>query len=454
MTLASEASIAAKIERMDARVRRGHPALRRRGIDQTRLAITSAPDGDEAFSFLALGDSGSGRCGPGSPQRQVAELLQAQRDGVGFVLHTGDVVYLVGSSEQYPRNFIQPYREWLVGGDDWRSLRFDRLTFRLPFLPVPGNHDYYDLSVPLLLLAGISSPVRRLLPRIDFDVGLHGSRVGEAYARAFLDGLAALPEERLGDHLDRHYSATHDGHRCLDYRPGQFTRLPNRYYTFRWAGVDVFALDSNTFDQPPPRAREDSGEDSPDGAQLTWLRESLVASWLNPRVRGRILVLHHPPYATEASKWQEPQTLAVRRHLRAVLDQVAARVGPATARRPLLNLVLTGHAHCLELLRSGSTGHGDSHIPWLICGGGGYSLRRQRAEGNTLLEGPPGEERVVAHSELFVGRSGHGSKLRRRFSALRVDVAAGSPLRLTLTPLLAEQVSGRWRSGPMEPITL
>ncbi len=67
---------------------------------------------------------------------------------------------------------------------------------------------------------------------------------------------------------------------------------------------------------------------------------------------------------------------------------------------------------------------------------------------------PPGEERVVAHSELFVGRSGHGSKLRRRFSALRVDVAAGSPLRLTLTPLLAEQVSGRWRSGPMEPITL
>ena len=85
MTLASEASIAAKIERMDARVRRGHPALRRRGIDQTRLAIASAPDGDEAFSFLALGDSGSGRYGPGSPQRQVAELLQAQRDGVGFV---------------------------------------------------------------------------------------------------------------------------------------------------------------------------------------------------------------------------------------------------------------------------------------------------------------------------------------------------------------------------------
>jgi len=58
-----------------------------------------------------------------------------------FLLHTGDVVYQVGSSEQYPDNFIRPYREWLVGGKDWRRLRYDRLVFRVPFLPVLGNHD-------------------------------------------------------------------------------------------------------------------------------------------------------------------------------------------------------------------------------------------------------------------------------------------------------------------------
>lgn len=451
MTLASEASISAKISRMDQRVRRGHPALVGRGIDQTRLVIEGAPESSAAFSFLALGDTGSARYGVNSPQRKVAELLFAHQGDAGFVLHTGDVVYLVGSSEQYPRNFIRPYREWLVGGDDWRRLRFDRLTFRLPFLPVPGNHDYYDLSGALILLAGLSNPVRRLWPSLVFDVGSHGSRVGEAYARAFLDGLGFLPEERLAGHLDQHYDAVLDGRRCLAYRPGRFTRLPNRYYTFRWAGVDVFCLDSNTLNQDAP---ELEGPDGGDSRQRLWLRQALVASWRNPGVRGRILVLHHPPYASEASKWREPQALAVRRQLRGVLDQVAAEVGDPTPQRPLLDLVLTGHAHCLELMRSGATGHGDSHIPWLICGGGGYSLRRQRSLGPTLLEEPPGEARSVAHSELFVGRSGHGPGLRRRFSALRVDVAAGAPLRLTLRPLVTEKVSGHWRNEQLAPISL
>ncbi len=166
------------------------------------------------------------------------------------------------------------------------------------------------------------------------------------------------------------------------------------------------------FEHPQPgRALSLEGAGSGDPSQRNWLREALVASWRNPRVRGRILVLHHPPYASETSKWREPQTLAVRRQLRGVLDQVAAEVGDPTPQRPLLNLVLTGHAHCLELMRSGATGHGDSHIPWLICGGSGYSLRRQRPQGGTLLEGPPGQERTVAHSELFVGRTGHGGDL-------------------------------------------
>lgn len=466
MTLASEASISSKIERMDRRIRRGHGELLSRGIDQTRLVIEGSPAAADAFSFLVLGDSGSSRYDAASPQRQVAELLFDHQQDVGFVLHTGDLVYLVGSSEQYPRNFIRPYREWLVGGEHWRRLRFDAMTFRLPFLPVPGNHDYYDLSRPLVLLAGLSNPVRRLWPSLVFDVGSHGSHVGEAYARAFLDGLALLPEEELAGHLDRHYRAELDGRRCLAYRPGQFTRLPNRYYHFRWAGVDVFALDSNTLHQDGAAGEGaggggaggggsgPEGDGDGDARQKEWLLKGLVASWRNPDVRGRILVLHHPPYASEVTKWREAQTLAVRRQLREVLDQVAAEVGAPTPQRPLLNLVLTGHAHCLELMRSGDTGHGDSHIPWLICGGGGYSLRRQRPQGGTLLEGPAGQERPVAHSELFVGRSGHGAKLRRRFTALRVDAAAGSPLKLTLRPLVSEKVSGHWRKEQLAPIRL
>jgi hypothetical protein len=45
--------------------------------------------------------------------------------------------------------------------------------------------------------------------------------------------------------------ATPDG-QPLPYRPGEETRLPNRYYRFRYGSVDFFALDSNTLDPPPP----------------------------------------------------------------------------------------------------------------------------------------------------------------------------------------------------------
>ncbi|MCT0225357.1 metallophosphoesterase [Synechococcus sp. CS-1328] len=499
MNLASEADIATKVDRMAERVRWGHPEIARRGIDPCRLAIEGDPGGAEAFSFLVLGDSGTGLHRRDTPQRRVAELLLAHGTGARFLLHTGDVVYQVGSSEQYPDNFICPYREWIVDGEDWRRLRYDRLVFRVPFLPVLGNHDYYDLPLPLGLLAGLTAPPRRLLRSwMDLDVGWHGSFVGQAWARAFLDVLDAVPETSLGEHLARTRTATVDGARCLLYRPGQFTRLPHRYYSFRWAGVDVFALDSNTFNQPLP-AGDDDGELSErrqrldaeraslllslgplggdedarddratkaeqldeqirdidkqlsggpravDEAQLDWFADALIASWRNPAVRGRLLVLHHPPYVTETSKWDQGQTLAVRVQLRRVLDRVAASLGDLPAGRPLLNLAFSGHAHCLELLSTGDTGHGDAHIPWAICGGSGYSLRRQRPEGPELLEGPPGSERVVARSRLFLGRCGRGSSLRRSYSALRVDVAAGIPLKLTLTPLVAEKAEGKWR---------
>lgn len=506
MNLATEADVATKIRRMAERVRWGHPALARHGIDPCRLAIAGDPGTPEAFSFLVLGDSGTGLHRRDTPQRRVAEQLLAHGADARFLLHTGDVVYPVGSSEQYPDNFIRPYREWIVGGDDWRRLRYDRLVFRVPFLPVLGNHDYYDLPLPLGLLAGLTAPARRLLRSwVQLDVGWHGSFVGQAWARAFLDGLDSVPETELEEHLARTRTATLDGARCLLYRPGAFTRLPHRHYTFRWAGMEVFALDSNTLNQPLPAGADDGelrrrrqrldaersllllspgplgdadarddraakaeqldeqirdidkqlagGPPVVDGAQLDWFADALIASWRNPDVRGRLLVLHHPPYVTEASKWDQGQTLAVRARLRSALDRVAAALGPLPAGRPLLDLAFSGHAHCLELLHTADTGHGDARIPWAICGGSGYSLRRQRPEGPELLEGPAGSERVVARSRLFLGRSGRGSSLRRSYSALRVDVAAGSPLKLTLTPLVAEKAEGRWHPYRLPGIT-
>lgn len=518
MKLTTEPSIPTKIQAMQTRVRWQHAQIQDQEIDQTGLVLADGGSQDEEFSFLVLGDSGTGRHRRSSPQRQVAENLFAVGETARFVLHTGDVVYLLGSSEQYLENFIKPYRELLVGGEYPRQLRYDRLVFKRPFLPVPGNHDYYDIPYLLGLLSGLTWPLRYVLRSyIDLDVGWHGSFQGDAYARAFMDYLRGVPEAKLADHLATHYCSDTASGRCLTYRPGAFTRIPNRYYTFRYGGIDFFALDSNTFNQPLPlpdtpegRLRRDAyakrrqqlvteradllstsvgwsfgdeetgdriediagdieqideqiadldkqlseAEAAVDEEQLTWLRDRLIASWRDPEVRGRILFFHHPPYVTEASKWPQGQTLAVRYQLRQVLDAVQTEVGAQVGERSLVDAVFCGHAHCLEYLHSGETGHGDRQIPWLICGGSGYSLRRQRPEGSELMESTGLEERPVARSKLFVGRTGRGKTLKRPYSGLRVEVQAGNPPGLRVTPVIAEKAAGEWHRYCLEPFTL
>jgi hypothetical protein len=132
------------------------------------------------------------------------------------------------------QNFIRPYREFIVGGEHPSRIAYDRMVFNFPFLPVPGNHDYYDLPIVYGILSATALPLRRLLgSKLDLDVGWHGSDRGNAYAKAFLDYLQAhkMPGE-LDRHLDAHYTASTSTGRCIRYQPGRFTRLPNRYYTF------------------------------------------------------------------------------------------------------------------------------------------------------------------------------------------------------------------------------
>jgi hypothetical protein len=143
--------------------------------------------------------------------------------------------------------------------------------------------------------------------------------------------------------------------------------------------------------------------------------------------------------------------LAVRHQLRQVLDTVAAQVDEVAHGRPLLDLALTGHAHCLEYLETGDTGHGDAHIPWVICGGSGYSLRRQRPEGPVLQEDINGRAVDVATSQVFVGRSGKGSTLKRPYSGLKIEISDGAPFRLAITPLIAEKYAGQWQRYAMDP---
>ncbi|MEH1918860.1 metallophosphoesterase family protein [Nostoc sp.] len=516
MKLVSDPAIAKKIRKMNQRVRWQDPLIVERDIDQTRLVLEDGQTDNSEFSFLVIGDSGSGRHRGHNPQRQVAELMLPHHNESRFMLHTGDVIYLVGSSEYYQQNFIQPYREFLLGAEHRKRIAYDQMVFKLPILPVPGNHDYYNLPILLSLASLTTLPIRHLLrSRLDLDVGLHGSGCGDAYAKAFLDYLQAfqLPGE-LASHLDRHYTAKTDTGRCLSYQPGHFTRLPNRYYTFRYGGIDFFALDSNTFNDPPPLPKTKKGDadrkllekrredfeqekqeiietsaklrpENPNEAdqlddfhaklsqieeiivdidkqlatnkttltdieQLDWLKQRLIESWNNPEVRGRIIYFHHPPYVTEATKWQQAQTLIVRDRLRGVLDAVAKEIGSLNQGRPLVDLVLNGHAHCLEHLETMDTGHADSHIHWIVCGGSGFSLRRQRIEGADLME----ENRLVARSHLFIGRNGQGFQKRRPYSGLRIDVKGDGQPKFIVRPLVAEWHQRQWHNHELEPLII
>lgn len=525
MEFVSDPPISVKIRKMNQRVRWREPALIERKIDQTQIVFDDEGGDNPDFSFLVIGDSGSGKHRKHNPQRQIAKQMLAQSDSCRFLLHTGDVVYLVGSSEYYHKNFIEPYKEFIVGGEHPKRIAYDEMVFKTPFLPVLGNHDYYDLPLVYGLMGGATQPLRRLLRlQLDLDIGWHGSRQGKAYARAFIDYLKQLsPDGELQRHLDKHYTAKTANGRCLQYEPGRFTRLPNRYYTFRYGGIDFFALDSNTFNapQPLPATQEgdayrktledglyeleqeklqiletaaklnagslhDAAEDQlddlkakieqleevkldiqkqlaadentvTDDEQLNWLQQKLIASWHTEAVRGRVIYLHHPPYVTEATKWYQGQTIAVRQNLRNVLDAVASQVGSLAQGRPLVDIVFTGHAHCLEHLRTGDTGHGDANINWIVCGGSGYSLRRQRQEGPVLWEsfGAHGNiTREVARSLLFVGRSGQGSQKRRPYSFLRVDVKDGNPAKFIVRPMITERYQRQWLDSQMEPITI
>ncbi|MDJ0576408.1 MAG: metallophosphoesterase, partial [Xenococcaceae cyanobacterium MO_234.B1] len=103
--------------------------------------------------------------------------------------------------------------------------------------------------------------------------------------------------------------------------------------------------------------------------QLEWLKASLVASWHDETVRGRIIFLHHPPYVTETTKWNQGQTLAIRDRLRQVFDDVVKDIGALPEGRSVVDMVISGHAHCMEHLYTKNTGYADSHINWIVCGG-------------------------------------------------------------------------------------
>ncbi|MBF2065898.1 MAG: metallophosphoesterase [Calothrix sp. C42_A2020_038] len=520
MKFISEASTSVKIQKMKERVRWRHSSITARKIDQTRMVLDDGKQDNPNFSFMVIGDSGTKPYPGFHPQRKVAEMMLPHREECSFVLHTGDVIYVVGSQEYYPRNFIEPYREFIQGGENYKRIPYNQITFnQTPILPVLGNHDYYDVPFVSRIISGSTKLLRQFFRYKDIEIGWYGSEQGNAFAQAFIDCLGNIDSPQiLAEHLDTHYTAKTDTGLCLRYEPGIFTRVPNRYYTFRYGGIDFFALDSDTFTMPSPiPATQEGGEkrrqlskqrhdieveevkiieaitklnaeksedaqqldelnaklnqideikidiekqlasnsrtDLIDWEQLDWFKQRLIESWHSDEVRGRIVYFHHPPYVTEATKWHQAQTLAVRHRLREVFDAVAKTLG-AHQERPIVDLILNGHAHCFEYLRTTNTGHADSNINCIISGGSGHRPRPQRQEGNELIEKfitTSGiENRKVADSYMFAGRNGNGEMSHLPYSFVRIDVKAGNPPKFTARPFVAEWYQEKWSNYGLE----
>ncbi|MCC2670385.1 MAG: metallophosphoesterase [Armatimonadetes bacterium] len=204
------------------------------------LHLPQPPEPDH-FEFLAIGDTGdSEAAGPGiSPQdavgRYMADALCAPvgSGAAQFVAHVGDLIYMTGERRLYERNFRRPYARLLTPDST-----VDHLTFRVPFLPVPGNHDYYDMGrwAQLLSLApGLGTGLRTIARQLfAYNLSQGGSDQGRTYMERFIQ-----PEPESGT-------------LPTPYLPGEATRLPNRYYRFRYGSADFFCVDSNTLEAPPP----------------------------------------------------------------------------------------------------------------------------------------------------------------------------------------------------------
>lgn len=77
----------------------------------------------DRFSFMVIGDTGEGD----DPQYAVVPGFLKVGQDTDFAVVASDVIYPVGSADDYGTNFFRPYRD-----------------YRAPIYAIPGNHDWYE----------------------------------------------------------------------------------------------------------------------------------------------------------------------------------------------------------------------------------------------------------------------------------------------------------------------
>ncbi|MEU9412697.1 metallophosphoesterase [Streptomyces sp. NPDC048281] len=108
----------------------GDPTGRTRSRWVAQRAVAGAPADKvirrheaDRFSFMVIGDTGEG---DDSQYAVVPGFLKASRD-TDFAVIASDVIYPVGTTDDYGTKFFRPYRDYPA-----------------PIYAIPGNHDWYE----------------------------------------------------------------------------------------------------------------------------------------------------------------------------------------------------------------------------------------------------------------------------------------------------------------------
>lgn len=218
------------------------PEVRARWVARREAAGAPADkvirrDDPDRFSFLVLGDTGEG----GEPQYAVVPGLLKEGHDTAFAVLASDVIYPVGSADDYGAKFFRPYRD-----------------YRAPIYAIPGNHDWYeDLTGFMRVFCdAVPPPPPAPAPR--------------PLTRAWLRSLL-WHRPRPGD------GARLDEARALRSGPEQRAVQPGPYWAIDAGPIRIVGIDTGL------RGRIDA-------AQGAWLRE------VSRDPRPKILVTGSPLY--------------------------------------------------------------------------------------------------------------------------------------------------------------
>ncbi|WSQ14508.1 metallophosphoesterase [Streptomyces sp. NBC_01231] len=222
----------------------GDPTGRIRSRWVAQRAAAGAPadkvirrDDPDEFSFMVIGDTGEGD----DPQYAVVPGFLKTGQDTRFAVIASDVIYPVGSADDYGTKFFRPYQD-----------------YRAPIYAIPGNHDWYE------------------------DLG--------AFMRVFCDDAPPLAPEPAPRPLTKawlrsllwHRPHPHDGHRLDQERElrssaAQRAVQPGPYWAVDAGPVRIIGIDTGLLG-------------TLDAEQGAWLRE------VSQGPRPKLLITGSPLY--------------------------------------------------------------------------------------------------------------------------------------------------------------